>query len=65
MQFHKNSWLVIILLLSTSIFGSGIHVVEEDSKPLRILLDADVDTDDFFALLYLLKLKQSDFAVEV
>lgn len=33
----------------------------EGGLPHRILLDTDVDTDDFFALLYLLKLNHSEF----
>ncbi|VVA16887.1 PREDICTED: inosine-uridine preferring nucleoside [Prunus dulcis] len=32
--------------------------------PRRILLDTDVDTDDFFGLLYLLKLNRSEFELE-
>ncbi|CAD5185186.1 unnamed protein product [Musa acuminata subsp. malaccensis] len=32
-----------------------------DAKPRRILLDTDMDTDDFFALLYLLKQNRSQF----
>lgn len=35
------------------------------SLPHRILLDTDVDTDDFFALLYLLKLNRSEFDLKV
>ncbi|KAL6971381.1 hypothetical protein U1Q18_031058, partial [Sarracenia purpurea var. burkii] len=30
----------------------------------RFLLDTDVDTDDFFALLYLLKLNRSEFDLQ-
>ncbi|URE46192.1 Inosine-uridine preferring nucleoside hydrolase [Musa troglodytarum] len=32
-----------------------------EAKPRRILLDTDMDTDDFFALLYLLKQNPSQF----
>ncbi|CAN1149859.1 Nucleoside hydrolase 3 [Linum perenne] len=56
MNLHKL--VMMIMVLSISLVGA------DDAKPRRILLDADVDTDDFFALLYLLKLNQSDFAVE-
>ncbi|KAJ6904047.1 hypothetical protein NC651_021255 [Populus alba x Populus x berolinensis] len=42
-----------------------INVLElAGGKPQRILLDTDVDTDDFFALLYLLKLNRSEFELE-
>lgn len=34
-------------------------------RPHRILLDTDVDTDDLFALLYLLKLNRSEFDLQV
>ncbi|TVU19340.1 hypothetical protein EJB05_35484, partial [Eragrostis curvula] len=35
------------------------------APPRRILLDADMDKDDFFALLYLLKQNRSEFELEV
>ncbi|CAI0466570.1 unnamed protein product [Linum tenue] len=68
----KNSW-VLLLIMVLSILLDGDQAVEKGEeaaagggsrKPQRILLDTDVDTDDFFALLYLLKLNTSDFAVE-
>ena len=37
----------------------------EAKKPRRILLDTDVDTDDFFALFYLLKQNRSEFDLKV
>jgi len=43
--------------------GTVISVV--DRKPHRIVVDTDVDTDDLFALLYLLKLNTSQFQLEV
>ncbi|KEH29739.1 transmembrane protein, putative [Medicago truncatula] len=36
-----------------------------EGKPQRIVVDTDVDTDDLFALLYLLKLNTSQFQLEV
>ncbi|CAL1397067.1 unnamed protein product [Linum trigynum] len=54
-----NSWVVIIVL-SMVLVGDAVV----GGKPRRVVLDTDMDTDDFFALLYLLKLNQSDFAVE-
>lgn len=35
-----------------------------EGRPHRILVDTDVDTDDLFALLYLLKLNTSQFKLE-
>ncbi|KAL2229807.1 uncharacterized protein LOC105171457 isoform X2 [Sesamum indicum] len=35
-----------------------------EGLPHRILLDTDVDTDDFFALLYILKLNRSEFDLQ-
>jgi len=43
--------------------GTVISIVE--GKPHRIVVDTDVDTDDLFALLYLLKLNTSQFQLEV
>lgn len=60
-------WLAVVLVISVT-FGAALHnnTVEGFSRtPRRILLDTDVDTDDFFALLYLLKLNRSEFQLEV
>ncbi|KAG8370102.1 hypothetical protein BUALT_Bualt14G0082600 [Buddleja alternifolia] len=43
--------------------GANICAVEE-RRPYRILLDTDVDTDDLFALLYILKLNRSYFDLQ-
>ncbi|XP_010558509.1 PREDICTED: uncharacterized protein LOC104827126 isoform X2 [Tarenaya hassleriana] len=45
----------VLVLLGLDLARAGPH---------RILLDTDVDTDDFFALLYLLKLNRSEFSLE-
>ncbi|KAL2534574.1 inosine-uridine preferring nucleoside hydrolase family protein [Abeliophyllum distichum] len=42
--------------------GADIYCVK--GQPQRILLDTDMDTDDFFALLYLLKLNTSEFDLQ-
>lgn len=47
--------VVVLLLL----------IIGVESNPRRIVVDTDVDTDDLFALLYLLKLNQSQFRLEV
>ncbi|KAL0414663.1 UNVERIFIED_CONTAM: hypothetical protein Sradi_1668000 [Sesamum radiatum] len=41
-----------------------INVYGVEGLPHRILLDTDVDTDDFFALLYILKLNRSEFDLQ-
>ncbi|KAL0457339.1 UNVERIFIED_CONTAM: hypothetical protein Slati_1073100 [Sesamum latifolium] len=41
-----------------------IKVYGVEGLPHRILLDTDVDTDDFFALLYILKLNRSEFDLQ-
>ena len=53
--------VLIIGIVGAALCG-GVTV---EGKPHRILLDTDVDTDDFFALLYLLKLNRSQFELEV
>ncbi|PWA67001.1 inosine-uridine preferring nucleoside hydrolase [Artemisia annua] len=49
----------MLLLWMTSL----LFVTDEPQK--RIVLDTDVDTDDFFAMLYLLKLNRSEFDLEI
>uniref|UniRef100_A0A0E0HEB0 Inosine/uridine-preferring nucleoside hydrolase domain-containing protein n=1 Tax=Oryza nivara TaxID=4536 RepID=A0A0E0HEB0_ORYNI len=39
-------------------------VVAAAAKPRRILVDTDMDTDDLFALLYLLKQNRSEFELK-
>ncbi|KAF8765660.1 hypothetical protein HU200_008157 [Digitaria exilis] len=36
-----------------------------EAAPHRILVDTDMDTDDLFALLYLLKQNRSEFDLKV
>lgn len=62
MLFQKHFWGVLVVLVV--IIGGSLQTVVE-GRPHRILLDTDVDTDDFFALLYLLKLNRSEFQLEV
>ncbi|XP_047172572.1 uncharacterized protein LOC124840549 isoform X2 [Vigna umbellata] len=50
-------WLAVAVVLL--IAGSFV-----EGKPHRILVDTDVDTDDLFALLYLMKLNTSQFKLE-
>lgn len=57
----KAAVFIVALLFVVVLGGRGILCGESR----RILLDTDVDTDDFFALLYLLKLNRSEFQVEV
>ncbi|KAK4283568.1 hypothetical protein QN277_000505 [Acacia crassicarpa] len=58
---RNKFWLVVLLLLG-ALVGEALCRVED--RPRRILLDTDVDTDDFFGLLYLLKLNRSEFELE-
>ncbi|TMW86722.1 hypothetical protein EJD97_020960 [Solanum chilense] len=46
--------IIFMILLFIPIFFNGMESLN------RILLDTDVDTDDFFALLYILKLNRSE-----
>lgn len=52
-----------IIIVIMGLISSNRQCVE--GLPRRILLDTDVDTDDLFALLYLLKLNTSEFHLEV
>ncbi|XP_072960994.1 nucleoside hydrolase 3-like isoform X2 [Typha angustifolia] len=53
MRRRGLQWWVLVVVLG--------FFVAEAKEPRRILLDTDVDTDDFFALLYLLKQNRSEF----
>lgn len=61
MLLQRNFWVVLVLI--SVVFGANLMFVK--ALPRRILLDTDVDTDDLFALLYLLKLNRSEFELEV
>ncbi|KAF0926389.1 hypothetical protein E2562_024113 [Oryza meyeriana var. granulata] len=51
--------VVLLVVVATVIFA----VVA--ATPRRILVDTDMDTDDLFALLYLLKQNRSEFELKV
>jgi hypothetical protein len=65
MVLKNNFWVLVFVLLLFG-FAANFHTAKGTPRPRprRILLDTDVDTDDFFALLYLLKLNRSDFDLE-
>ncbi|CAI8610562.1 unnamed protein product [Vicia faba] len=48
---------VLLLIITASLIGA-------EGKPRRIVVDTDVDTDDLFAMLYLLKVNTSQFQFE-
>ncbi|XP_042456293.1 pyrimidine-specific ribonucleoside hydrolase RihA-like isoform X4 [Zingiber officinale] len=52
------TFLVPVSLIAAAAWNSGMAA---EGKPRRILLDTDMDTDDIFALLYLLKQNRSHF----
>ncbi|RZS13166.1 hypothetical protein BHM03_00044695 [Ensete ventricosum] len=55
--------VALLFLVLVEFLGWKSRVVE--AKPRRIVLDTDMDTDDFFALLYLLKQNPSQFDLKV
>lgn len=60
MLLQRCVWIAVVII---GIAVGGMHPVA--GQPHRILLDTDVDTDDLFALLYLLKLNKSEFDLQV
>eukprot|EP00268_Persea_americana_P016416 TRINITY_DN17783_c0_g1_i6.p1 TRINITY_DN17783_c0_g1~~TRINITY_DN17783_c0_g1_i6.p1 ORF type:complete len:889 (+),score=153.08 TRINITY_DN17783_c0_g1_i6:229-2895(+) len=56
-------WVVVVVFL-VSRLGRVIGGDVDGRLPHRILLDTDVNPDDIFALLYLLKLNRSEFSLE-
>ncbi|KAL9410422.1 hypothetical protein AB3S75_044227 [Citrus x aurantiifolia] len=59
----SNFWVVLLLIIGVAVPKVDLYTVE-GSRPYRILLDTDMDTDDFFALSFLLKLNRSEFHLE-
>lgn len=57
-------YLLAVVVLINVLELARASLYTDGGKPRRILLDTDVDTDDFFALLYLLKLNRSEFELE-
>ncbi|KAH8499885.1 hypothetical protein H0E87_015215 [Populus deltoides] len=57
-------YLLAVVVLINVLELARASLCTDGGKPHRILLDTDVDTDDFFALLYLLKLNRSEFELE-
>ncbi|KAF5465571.1 hypothetical protein F2P56_015562 [Juglans regia] len=57
---QRNLWVAVLLI--TGVIGANLYTLE--GLPRRVLLDTDVDTDDIFALLYLLKQNRSELEVE-
>lgn len=56
---------LLMFLVPVSLILAWSSGMAAEGKPRRILLDTDVDTDDIFALLYLLKQNRSQFELEV
>ncbi|XP_047331418.1 uncharacterized protein C1683.06c [Impatiens glandulifera] len=54
----RSSLLIFVITLL------GVVSIFSDGLPHRILLDTDVDTDDLFAILYLLKLNRSEIELQ-
>lgn len=61
-MFPLRFWVVVVLIMLTTL---GVALDNVMAKPRRILLDTDVDLDDVFALIYLLKHNRSEFQLEV
>ncbi|KAJ8622577.1 hypothetical protein MRB53_031106 [Persea americana] len=58
MRMGRVVWLLVLVCC----LKAGIGAAWDGRRlPHQILLDTDVDTDDIFALLYLLKLNRSEF----
>ncbi|KAJ8766470.1 hypothetical protein K2173_022529 [Erythroxylum novogranatense] len=59
---RKRIWVATIVFFVILV---GVNwFITDEKRPHRILLDTDVDTDDLLALLYLLKVDQSEFKLE-
>lgn len=60
------AWLLVCVGVLGALVKFNIFVYHRfGNDPRRILVDTDVDMDDVFALLYLLKQSESEFKLEV
>ncbi|KAL5701544.1 Nucleoside hydrolase 3 [Ranunculus cassubicifolius] len=57
-MWKKSNFLILLVVLEL------VGTAPVNAFPRRILLDTDVDTDDLFALLYLLKLNRSEIDLQ-
>ncbi|XP_009607062.1 nucleoside hydrolase 3-like isoform X1 [Nicotiana tomentosiformis] len=57
---RKIVFMTMIILIFVATFYNGVEGEGLDRRPHRILVDTDMDTDDFLALFYLLKLNRSE-----
>lgn len=57
--------VVVVVVFLVSCLGRVIGGDADGRLPHRILVDTDVNPDDIFALLYLLKQNRSEFSLEV
>lgn len=55
----KLSLVLVFVLLA----GAMVDIL--NARPRRILVDTDLDVDDIFALIYLLKQNRSEFDLQV
>lgn len=55
----RTTAAVVLMVLVAFVVAAG--GAEAEAGPQRILLDTDMDTDDLFALLYILKQNRSEF----
>lgn len=61
---YQSHYLGILWLLLWITIAAEVHLKQVVANQRRILVDTDVDTDDFFGLLYLLKLNRSEFELK-
>uniref|UniRef100_A0A7N0T2Q8 Inosine/uridine-preferring nucleoside hydrolase domain-containing protein n=1 Tax=Kalanchoe fedtschenkoi TaxID=63787 RepID=A0A7N0T2Q8_KALFE len=59
----RSCWLVVLVVILGAA-GSSVDKCEAGGFPRRLIVDTDVDSDDFFAILYLLKLNRSEFDLQ-
>ncbi|KAK4266463.1 hypothetical protein QN277_027380 [Acacia crassicarpa] len=62
MLFPRRSFCVAVITAMAALVAASSSAVE--GSPRRILWDSDIDTDDFFGFLYLMKLNRSEFELQ-
>uniref|UniRef100_A0A0E0L2F5 Inosine/uridine-preferring nucleoside hydrolase domain-containing protein n=1 Tax=Oryza punctata TaxID=4537 RepID=A0A0E0L2F5_ORYPU len=60
----RRAATAVLVVIAAAAVLAVVAVAAAAAKPRRILVDTDMDTDDLFALLYLLKQNRSEFELK-
>ncbi|TVU19338.1 hypothetical protein EJB05_35482, partial [Eragrostis curvula] len=61
-MWRMMDWAMVVMAMAAFVFAGG--AAEAAPATRRILMDMDMDIDDFFAMLYILKQNRSEFELK-